>query len=100
MKINFLILGLAQAVIPESTPCPSVDCWTYDADTKQCTLKSDCVKLDCGATKITMSVKEGVFADDSETVTGAVVDDDGYFNVECNLGDECETHSFSADGTT
>ena len=49
---------------------------------------------------MTMSVKEGVFAEDSETVTGSSVDDDGYYNVECKLGDACETHSFSTDGST
>ena len=59
------------------------------------------MKLDCGAAKMTMSVKEGVFAEDSETVTGSSVDSDGYYNVECTLGNHnCETHSFSKDGST
>ena len=50
---------------------------------------------------MTMSVKEGVFAKDSDTVTGSSLDDEGYYNVECTLGDHnCETHSFSIDGST
>ena len=50
---------------------------------------------------MTMSVKEGVFGDDSETVTGSSIDGDGYYTVECTLGDHtCESHSFSADGST
>ena len=48
---------------------------------------------------MTMSVKQGVFADDSSTVTGSAIDSDDYYNVECNLGDACATHSFSADGS-
>lgn len=46
-----------------------------------------------------MSVKEGVFGADSGTVTDSSIDEDGYFNVECNIGDACESHSFNADGS-
>lgn len=50
--------------------------------------------------KITMSVKTGVFAAATTTVIDSVIDDDGYFNVECDLGTTCETHAFSTDGVT
>lgn len=79
--------------------CPSSDCWEYDEANKKCTLQSDCVKLDCGPTKITMSVKPGVFAEATSTVIDSVIDDDGYYNVECALGTTCETHAFSTDGS-
>ena len=32
-------------------------------------------------------------------VTGSSVDNDGYYYVECILGDPCKTHSFSSDGS-
>jgi len=48
---------------------------------------------------MTMSVMQGVFADDSSTVTGVTIDSEGYYNVECNLGDPCATHAFSTDGS-
>ena len=79
-------------------PCPSTECWDYEVASNSCVLKDSCVKLDCGSIKMTMSVKEGVFAKDSGTVTGSQIDGEGYYNVECNLGDHtCETHFFSAD---
>lgn len=36
---------------------------------------------------MTMSVTDGVFADDSATVTGTTEDADGFYNVDCNIGD-------------
>ena len=90
----------AQVVDAVQQPCPTTECWQYDAPNKQCILTEACVKLNCGATTITMSVLEGVFgAADSATVTGSTKDSDNFYNVNCNLGDVCENHSFNSDGT-
>ena len=82
-------------------PCPSDlalgGCWTYDDATDTCALEPSCVKVDCLATKMTMSVTEAVFGAVGATNNGMQYDSEsGYYTKDCNLGDStCESHGIS-----
>lgn len=49
------------AAAAATDPCPTTDCWSYNATTNHCTVKNDCVKLTCGATSLDVSFGDDLF---------------------------------------
>ena len=54
-------------------PCPTADCWTYDEETKACSMIPKCATLECGATSFDITFKSELFdlEDDQSPVTFA-----------------------------
>ena len=89
------------------SPCPSLNCWDYEADIGTCVLKNGCTSVQCGDTEMLLSFVPALFGANVEGVTpvaGELTDIEmngksvkGY-QIRCGLG-ECDMTYKAAGGT-
>jgi len=99
--------GIRQPKPKGDSPCPSLNCWDYNADTGTCSLKSGCTTVTCGDTDMVLSFVPALFGasvDGVSPAAGELTDIEmngesqkGY-QIRCGLG-ECDMTYKAAGGT-
>jgi len=97
------LFNAAALVAATAAVCPSLTCWTLNAEKDSCTLVDSCVAVVCGATEMTMTVDQAVFGEQNIlSVAGlaAAAETDHYYKT-CALGDaSCLTPVLNGDTLT
>ena len=95
---------LDQRVARSGSPCPSDDCWVFDADKGVCSLRPDqqCVSLTCSHDSFNVEFGENFFGVSDVSDFDAkfnVQHNNGRFQINCALGDCGMTAKTNGDGT-
>ena len=90
----------------ETFPCPSTECWTYDATTHTCSMKKDsdtCASLSCGATGFDITFESELFNLDANqspvTLVGGLSPawDGSQWSINAPLGESGMTYEIDND---